>query len=147
MRIDVFGTTDRRLIADVRRMTVLPVLRRLGAGTVNVAFVTDRFIHLLNRRFLGRNRPTDVLAFPRSRPPVPARNSESLAGEVYVSRDRARIQARTYRQRYGEELRRLVLHGLLHLAGLTHRQMARQEGTPQPATRVSGQHRRGRSRR
>jgi probable rRNA maturation factor len=45
------------------------------------------------------------------------------AGEVYVSRDTARRQARERGLGYHDELRRLVLHGLLHLLGLTHKQM------------------------
>lgn len=125
MRASVFGTCDRTLIADIRRFA-----RRLsphfphGRGTVNVVLVNDSYIHDLNRRFLGRDRPTNVLAFPPARP---ARNAsqvkEETVGEVYVNRDAARRQARELQVTVGSELRRLALHGMLHLVGLSHRQM------------------------
>ena len=122
MRPEIFGTQDRRLRADIVRLC-----RRLtrdfkpDAATVNVIFVTDRQIHALNRQFLKRDRPTNVISFDCREPRLPG--EPRLLGEVYVSRDRARAQAREYGVSYAAELRRLVLHGLLHLLGLTHRKM------------------------
>jgi probable rRNA maturation factor len=121
MKASVLGTADRGLTAEVRRLARW-VGRDLGRdGTrINVVFVSNRYIQDLNRRYLGRDRPTDVLSFTLG----PLRPHEpSLLGEVYVSRDQARRQARAYGVAYRTELRRLVLHGLLHLCGLTHRQM------------------------
>jgi probable rRNA maturation factor len=120
MRASVLGTADHRLAADVRRLArALDRDFRPGPVSVNIVFVSDRYIHALNRRFRRRDRPTDVLSFKL--PPGPDRTR--LLGEVYVSRDRARAQAREYGVTFASELRRLVLHGLLHLLGLTHRQM------------------------
>ena len=84
-------------------------------------FVTDRRIHEINRQFLKRDRPTNVISFNCNEPHLPG--EPRLLGEVYISRDRARAQARECGVSYPSELRRLVLHGLLHLLGLTHRQM------------------------
>lgn len=122
MRPDVYGTQDSRLRADVRRLCRL-VARdfKPDAAAVNVVFVNDRRIHELNRRFLKRDRPTNVISFDCDGPHLPG--EPRLLGEVYISRDRARAQAREYGVSYASELRRLVLHGLLHLLGLTHRQM------------------------
>jgi probable rRNA maturation factor len=122
MRPEIFGTQDSRLRADIRRLCRL-VTRdfKPDAATVNVVFVNDRRIHELNRRFLKRDRPTNVISFNCQGPGVP--DEPRLLGEVYISRDRARAQAREYGVSYTSELRRLVLHGLLHLLGLTHRQM------------------------
>jgi probable rRNA maturation factor len=124
MRPEVFGTQDSRLRADVRRMCrQLTRDFKANASLVNVVFVTDRRIQELNRRFLRRDRPTNVISFPYQEPHVPG--EPGLLGEVYVSRDRARAQARECGVSYASELRRLVLHGLLHLLGLTHREMER----------------------
>ncbi len=122
MRPDVYGTQDSRLRADVRRLCRL-VARdfKPGAAAVNVVFVNDRRIHELNRRFLKRDRPTNVISFNCDGPHLPG--EPRLLGEVYISRDRARDQSHEYGVSYSSELRRLVLHGLLHLLGLTHRQM------------------------
>ena len=122
MQASVFGTRDGRLHADIRRLC-RQVARDLkpDASVVNVVFVTDRRIHALNRRFLRRDRPTDVISFNNDGPQLPG--EPRLLGEVYISRDRAREQAREYGVSYASELRRLVLHGLLHLLGLTHAKM------------------------
>ena len=122
MRPEIFGSQDRRLRADVRRLCRL-LTRDFepDAAAVNVIFVTDRQIHLLNRRFLHRDRPTNVISFNCNEPQLPG--EPCLLGEVYISRDRAREQAREYGVTSASELRRLALHGLLHLLGLTHRQM------------------------
>jgi probable rRNA maturation factor len=119
---DIYGTQDSRLRADVRRLCrLLTKDFKPDATAVNVVFVTDRRIHELNLRFLKRDRPTNVISFNCNEPHLPG--EPQLLGEVYVSRDRARAQVREYGVSYASELRRLVLHGLLHLLGLTHREM------------------------
>jgi probable rRNA maturation factor len=127
MKVEVLNTRDRRIIGDVAAL-----VRRLnrevrpGPGTVNVVLVDDARMRELNRRFLKRNRPTDVLAFPLAGQ-SPGRGSP-LVGEVYVSRDRARKQAKQYGVKYRDEVRRLALHGILHLLGLKHEEMERLYG-------------------
>jgi probable rRNA maturation factor len=122
MRPDIYGTQDSRLRADVKRLCRLLTKEfKTDASAVNVVFVNDRRIHELNRRFLKRDRPTNVISFNCDEPHLPGESR--LLGEVYISRDRARAQAREYGVSYASELRRLVLHGLLHLLGLTHREM------------------------
>jgi rRNA maturation RNase YbeY len=135
LQASVFGTRDQRLRADIRRLCRLITTRKgrspfivhrssfivPASSIVNIIFVTDRQIHALNRRFLRRDRPTDVISFNNDGPQLPG--EPRLLGEVYISRDRARTQAREYGVSYASELRRLVLHGLLHLLGLTHAQM------------------------
>ena len=122
MRPEIFGTRDERLRADIKSLC-----RRVArdfkpdAPIVNFIFVNDRQIHALNRQFLHRDRPTNVISFNSAAPRL--HGEPRLLGEVYISRDRARAQAREYDVSYASELRRLVLHGLLHLLGLTHRQM------------------------
>lgn len=88
------------------------IVERYGLGDVTVIFVDDARIVELNRKFLGRDFPTDVLAFDL-RDPSP----EGPSGEVYVSLERAEEQAREFGVPYEEEVARLVFHGLLHLAG------------------------------
>jgi probable rRNA maturation factor len=122
MRPEIFGTRDTRLRVDIRRLC-RQVARdfRPGACVVNIVFVGDPKIQTLNHRFLDRDRPTDVISFNSEQPRL--RGEPCLLGEVYVSRDRARAQAREYGATYASELRRLVLHGLLHLLGLDHGEM------------------------
>ncbi|MBN2464233.1 rRNA maturation RNase YbeY [candidate division WOR-3 bacterium] len=122
MRPEIHGTQDGRLRADIRRLCrVVTRDFRPDADVVNMVFVNNEAIRELNRQFLKRDRPTDVISFNSNGPHVPG--EPRLLGEVYVSRERAREQAREYGVTYASEIRRLALHGLLHLIGLTHRQM------------------------
>jgi len=74
----------------------------------------DRELRRLNREFLGKDFPTDVLAFPEPAP-------DGFLGEIAVSVERAAAQAREYGHSTGQEVRILMLHGLLHLLGFDHR--------------------------
>ncbi|MCK4232441.1 rRNA maturation RNase YbeY [candidate division WOR-3 bacterium] len=101
--------------AALRRL-VKSVLDAKGCSKrVNIVLTDDETLRDLNERFKGRKGPTDVLAFDFEEP--------DFLGEVYVSLDRAREQARYYGVSEEEEIERLVLHGLLHLLGYTHPRM------------------------
>jgi rRNA maturation RNase YbeY len=121
MKLSVAGTGDRRILAAVRALeTQLGCEFCQGSGQVSIVLVNNRRIHALNRQFLNHDRPTDVISFPLD---VSEPGQPRLLGEVYVSRDQARVQAREYGVGYHDEVKRLILHGILHLLGLTHRQM------------------------
>lgn len=78
---------------------------------MNVVWVDDQRIALLAQRFRGHKHATDVLSFPANSP-------QGLWGEIAVSLDTARQQANERSVPVAHELVLLVLHGLLHLAGL-----------------------------
>ena len=85
---------------------------------------TDRELHRLNKAFLNHDYPTDVLSFP-------ATNQNGDLGEIAVSVQRAETQAREFGHSRSDEIRVLMLHGLLHLTGMDHQrdggEMARAE--------------------
>src|SRR4051794_38628354 len=74
------------------------------AGQVDVLITGSRRVQELNRRFRGKNKPTDVLSFPRKE-----------GGDIAISADIARENARLYGHSAGDEVKVLVLHGMLHL--------------------------------
>ena len=80
---------------------------------VSITFTGDREIAGLNRRFLGRTGPTDVIAFNLSEAGLPY----EVVGDVYISLDRARASSKTFKVGASEEIVRLVVHGVLHLVG------------------------------
>jgi probable rRNA maturation factor len=80
---------------------------------------SDYIIRKLNRRYRKIDRATDVLSFPFGDP--------DLLGETYISLQRAKIQAKRYGLTYNEELKRLLIHGLLHLIGYDHHKKADKE--------------------
>jgi len=101
----------------------------LAGAQVSVTLVGDRAIRELNRRWRGLDRPTDVLAFSQREGEGGALHPEVL-GDVVVSVETARRQARAAGHSLAAELDLLVVHGVLHLAGHEH------EGDPAGARRM-----------
>ncbi len=89
---------------------------REGAS-VEIALVDDAEIRRLNRAFRGVTRRTDVLAFPLEVPEAAGR----LVGQIVISRDTARRQARRLGVPLALELQLLVTHGVLHVIGYDDR--------------------------
>jgi probable rRNA maturation factor len=87
-------------------------LRKLGYGEVSLSLVSDREMRKLNRQWRGKDQSTDVLSFPLE--------EGSHLGDVVISLDTARRQAREGGWPLSMELRRLLAHGLLHCAGHDH---------------------------
>jgi probable rRNA maturation factor len=89
-------------------------------GAVDVLIADNRRLRALNRRFRGKNVPTDVLSFPHAE-----------GGDIAISAEIALENAGRYRHSPAAELKILILHGMLHLAGHDHEhddgQMARIE--------------------
>ncbi len=102
------------------RRTVETILQALGrpGHSVSVTLVDDRTIRRLNHGYLGKRRATDVLAFPmEGSPSLLASLPTPLLGEVIVSVETAKRQAREHGHSLHEEVDLLVVHGLLHLVG------------------------------
>lgn len=85
-----------------------------------VALVSDGKMRALNRRFRGIGRRTDVLSFPADRGPRPPGAPRRFLGDVVIATGVAAKQARDAGHPLDVELRRLALHGLLHLLGYDH---------------------------
>jgi probable rRNA maturation factor len=81
---------------------------------LSLAFVSDRTIRSLNRRFLKRNHVTDVLAFDYREK---GKRAKRLEGEVIISTDTAVRQARKFGTGVKQELTLYIIHGILHLLG------------------------------
>ena len=95
-------------------------------GMVNVLLTSSAEMKSLNRRFRGKDKPTDVLSFPAE-----ANVQKQVAGEIAISAEIATRNARELGHSPAEEVKILVLHGVLHLRGYDHEcdngQMARRE--------------------
>lgn len=83
-------------------------------GEVTVLLCGDDRIRDLNRTFRRKNKPTDVLSFPVGE------NAEGAAGDLAISVETAALQACEHGHPLVDELRILLLHGVLHLAGFDH---------------------------
>ena len=94
-------------------------------GGVSVLITGNSSMRGLNARFRGKNRPTDVLSFPA------AASANGFVGDIAVSLDVAVANARLLGHSVADEIRILILHGILHLAGYDHEsdqgEMAKEE--------------------
>ncbi len=121
--------TSRRVEREALRDFLGELTRRVTRGrTITCLIANDAEVRRLNRFFRGKDQATDVLSFP----PAKANGlAGGLGGDIAISIDRARIQAAERGHSLADELRILMLHGALHLAGMDHEsdsgEMARAE--------------------
>ena len=123
----MFANRQRRVSVDEDDLSAFFVrlrrVLRLPPESFSAVLVSDRRIRELNRRYRKRSAATDVLSFPL--------RENGYLGEVVISAPTARRQARRYRHRVEEDVKLLLLHGVLHLLGYDHEtdrgQMTRRE--------------------
>jgi probable rRNA maturation factor len=132
----------------------------VGEAEVSLLFVDEATIADLNERFLEREGPTDVLAFPidetpseggrspDSGGPGPGFNAEvedapSLLGDIVICPEVARRNAPEHAGTYEDELALLVVHGLLHLLGMDHEDDEEAEAMEARERELLGRHHRG----
>ena len=99
------GATPAQIQRFVRRAQALAKV----PGEVDILISGNERLRQLNRRFRRKNKPTDVLSFPRP-----------SGGDIAISAQIASDNARLYGHSLVDELKILVLHGMLHLAGYDH---------------------------
>jgi len=112
---------QRKIAVDIERWQAfseraLKSLRK-SESDATIAFVSDRQMKDLNKRFRNINRSTDVLSFPAQE--AGAATSTNL-GDIAVSLERATAQAKENSLTLEIEIAQLILHGLLHLCGYDH---------------------------
>jgi probable rRNA maturation factor len=98
----------------------LEELRKDG-WDLSILYCGDSFIKTLNARYRDRDEATDILSFPQGEdfPPVPG--ERRLAGDIVISLDTLVRNAGFFGVSVDEELRRLLIHGILHLDGMDHK--------------------------
>ncbi len=103
---------------------------RVSSEAVTVCLVSNSEMARWNRRYRGKNRPTDVLSFPVDAKPGRVKSQEYL-GDIAIAPAVARQNAKRFCRSLSDEMRILILHGILHLMGYDHEtdtgQMERRE--------------------
>jgi len=79
-------------------------------GNLDYVFCTDDYLYLLNEKYLGHKTYTDIITFDYS-------EGNTVSGEIYISVDRVKENAKRYNVDFDKELQRVMAHGLLHLMG------------------------------
>jgi len=131
--VGLSSSTLERFVLRARRAVRL-------RNTVNVLVTSSAELRSFNQRFRGANKTTDVLSFPAL--PVTRRQAKRVAGDVAISADIARENARRLGHSVADEVKILTLHGMLHLAGYDHErdngEMARKESRLRRQLKLEG---------
>jgi probable rRNA maturation factor len=99
---------------------LITFLKKKEVDTIDYIFCDDEFLYELNRRYLSHSTFTDVITFDYS-------DGKSINVEIYISIDRVRENAKYYEVSFDEELRRVMVHGLLHCFGYTDKKIPEQK--------------------
>lgn len=78
---------------------------------IQYIFCTDTYLLNINREYLNHDTYTDIITFPMSI------KGEPIVGEIYISIDRVKDNAKFYKNSFNRELLRVIFHGALHLCG------------------------------
>ena len=119
----VFEPSLPRLPRTALKLFALRLMEEVGGGRGFTCLLTnDKRLRQLNGQWRGKHEPTDVLSFPAALMPGLPRTMAAAAplGELAISCERARAQAAAHGHKMEEEIRILMLHGLLHLLGMDH---------------------------
>jgi probable rRNA maturation factor len=124
--IEIPETLPISLDPDFIEEAAQSALQAGGASTtadLTVVLTDDAQLHQLNQQFLGIDAPTDVLSFPAGE--VDPDTERPYLGDVIISLERAQVQAGDHTLE--DELRLLVVHGVLHLLGHDHLEQGEKE--------------------
>lgn len=90
-------------------------------GTLNYIFTNDNILIQLNKAYLRNFMLTDIITFDLSE------SAGLLSGDIYISIDRARENAKKFKESLSNEIKRLMIHGVLHLIGYKDKSRAERE--------------------
>ncbi len=132
--INCFVEGDVSFPDEVTAEIVSDIARRaLGAMeelqvSVSIILTDDKTIHEINRDYRKKDRPTDVISFAYRENPFPGIEEEhEELGDIYISIDTALRQAVEFGVTPHDEVKRLVIHGILHLLGYDHELSSEEE--------------------
>ena len=115
--LDETGELDTRHKSNLKKIARL-VLKELGVpkdSELSISFIDDARMRELNRTYRQLDRTTDVLSFPQNEGP-----DFTLLGDITISLDTAKRHSKSYGVTLHEELKKLIIHGSLHLLGHDH---------------------------
>ena len=87
-------------------------------GDIGYIFCNDEKILEVNRQYLQHDYYTDIITFDYSDDALLTGRKDTIAGDLFISLDTVRSNAEQQGTTYGEELHRVIIHGILHLCGI-----------------------------
>ncbi|MFZ6015825.1 MAG: rRNA maturation RNase YbeY [Patescibacteria group bacterium] len=115
--ITFYGKIPKVVTKKALKDAVCAVLKKLRKkqGKVGIAFISEQKIKEFNKKYLKKNKPTDVLSFTYSRPADPF-----LEGDIMLCGEYIKKQAKANSVLFKQEVLRLAVHGMLHIGGMDH---------------------------
>ena len=124
MEIEVFNLTDENLDKELKELKEFLIKvaedEKLGNVIFNVIIVDNAKIHEINKEYRNIDRETDVISFALEDDKSFNTTEVRMLGDIYISIDKVRSQAKEYGHSFKRELYFLSIHGLLHLLGYDH---------------------------
>ena len=119
---EIFNETDENIDLDFERDLLNYALKYKTLDNVmfNVIFVDNEKIHEINKEYRHIDRPTDVISFALEDNEEISFEFGRLLGDIYISTDKIKSQAKEYGHSEKREMAFLTIHGLLHLLGYDH---------------------------
>ena len=90
-------------------------------GAINFIYCSDSYLLNINQTCLNHHTYTDIITFDQST------STDSVAGDIYISIDQVRSNAVKYRESFNRELKRVMVHGVLHLLGYNDKSVEEQQ--------------------
>ena len=107
-----YETTQNKVHNDKLRAWISAVIEseNCSEGEINYVFCDDKYLLKMNQHFLNHDTYTDIISFDNSM-------GNELHGDIFISTERVRENAIIFEVSFEEELRRVLVHGVLHLCG------------------------------
>lgn len=86
-------------------------------GEISYIFCDDQYLHKLNLEFLNHDTLTDIISFDNSL-------GNQINGDIFISIERVKENADTYKTNFEDELHRVIIHGVLHYCGFNDKTKA-----------------------
>ena len=110
-----FSLKQKRLIR--KWLQAVAAERGYELGELNYIFCSDAYLLEINRQFLGHDYETDIITFDNSEDYFQETGRRGVSADIYISVDTVRVNGRAYGEGFAREMRRVIVHGLLHLIG------------------------------
>ena len=86
-------------------------------GDMNYIFCSDDYLLDINKQFLGHDYYTDIITFDNSEDYLLEKGRPGVSADIYISLDTVKANGQEYGDGFERELKRVIVHGLLHLIG------------------------------
>ena len=120
--IEVFNETTEEIdIEEIKKLTdYLVKYMNVENAQFNVIFINNEKIREINKSYRGIDRETDVISFALEDEKTIRVENERILGDIYISVEKAKMQAEEYGHSFKREICFLTTHGFLHLLGYDH---------------------------